>query len=148
MNLQTYLDGRKITKYYLSKISGVPKTTIMDICAGRSSLGRCSARTVQKLARALDCSMEDIMELSDEQQEDGRPADGGYLECALPEFLQESLQAMREAWRKLDAGEEYLHWDCDYCNLQSDINNAEVNQIISKEQAWYLREKYLRMERV
>lgn len=88
------------------------------------------------------------MELSDEQQEDGRPADGGYLECALPEFLQESLQAMREAWRKLDAGEEYLHWDCDYCNLQSDINNAEVNQIISKEQAWYLREKYLRMERV
>ena len=42
----------------------------------------------------------------------------------------------------------YYHvWDCDYCNLQSDINSAEVNQIISPEQAWYLREKYLRMER-
>ena len=38
-------------------------------------------------------------------------------------------------------------WDCDYCSLQSDINNAEVNRIISPEQAWYLREKYLRMER-
>ena len=26
--------------------------------------------------------------------------------------------------------------------------NAEVNQMISPDQAWYLREKYLRMERV
>ena len=26
------------------------------------------------------------------------------------------------------------------------INNAEVNQVISSEQAWYLRERYLRME--
>ena len=48
---------------------------------------------------------------------------------------------------KVDNGEDYTLWDCDYCNLQSDINSAEVNQIISPEQAWYLREKYLRMER-
>ena len=54
---------------------------------------------------------------------------------------------MVSAWDKLDRGEEYYLWDCDYCSLQSDINNAEVNRIISPEQAWYLREKYLRMER-
>lgn len=78
----------------------------------------------------------------------GLPKDTSYLECGLPPFLQESLQAMKEAWRKLDSGEEYLRWDCDYCSLQSDINSAEVNQIISTEQAWYLREKYLRMERL
>lgn len=65
----------------------------------------------------------------------------------LPEFLQESIQAMVSAWDKLDRGEEYYLWDCDYCSLQSDINSAEVNRIISPEQAWYLREKYLRMER-
>ena len=88
------------------------------------------------------------MALSGEQPETGRPADDSYLECGLPDFLQESIQAMKEAWRKLDTGEEYLRWDCDYCNLQSDINSAEVNQIISEEQAWYLREKYLRMERM
>ena len=64
----------------------------------------------------------------------------------LPEFLQESIQAMVSAWDKLDRGEEYYLWDCDYCSLQSDINSAEVNRIISPEQAWYLREKYLRME--
>ncbi len=49
----------------------------------------------------------------------------------LPEFLQESIQAMVSAWDKLDRGEEYNLWDCDYCSLQSDINSAEVNRIIS-----------------
>ena len=64
MDLQTLLDERHISKYHLSKVSGVPKTTIMDICAGRSEIERCSAKTVQQLARALDCTMEDIMQLS------------------------------------------------------------------------------------
>lgn len=88
------------------------------------------------------------MELSaPSYDEAGHPTDRSYLECGLPEFLQESIKAMVSAWEKLDRGEEYTLWDCDYCNLQSDINSAEVNQIISPEQAWYLREKYLRMER-
>lgn len=54
---------------------------------------------------------------------------------------------MKSAWEKLDRGENYLRWDCDYCSLQSDINVAEVEQMISSEQAWHLREKYLRIER-
>ena len=79
--------------------------------------------------------------------ETGLPKDKCFLECGLPEFLQISVRAMEAAWRKLDSGIEYLRWDLDYCNLQSDINNAEVNQLISTEQAWFLREKYLRIER-
>lgn len=77
----------------------------------------------------------------------GLPADRSYLECDLPPFLQESLEQMKETWDKMDNGGECIHWDCDYCDLQADINNAEVNLIISEEQAWYLREKYLRIER-
>ena len=77
----------------------------------------------------------------------GLPADRSYLECGLPDFLRESIAQMQAAWDQLDRGEKDLRWDCDYCNLQADINNAEVNQVISSEQAWYLREKYLRMER-
>jgi len=149
MDLQTYLDQHKITKYHLSQISGVPKTTIMDICAGRSDISRCSAKTVQQLAKALNITMEDIMSFGTAyDSETGFPKDNSYLECGLPRFLQESIQAMKAAWQKLDCGEEYLRWDCDFCNLQTDINNAEVNQMISSEQAWYLREKYLRLERV
>ena len=40
VTLQAYLDRRNISRYQLSKISGVPNTTILDICAGRSSLER------------------------------------------------------------------------------------------------------------
>lgn len=148
MDLQMVLDQRNISKYHLSKISGVPKTTIMDICAGRSDIERCSAKTVQQLAKALGCTMEDIMALSAPYDDSGLPKDSSYLECGLPQFLKDSIQVMMEAWHKLDSGEEYMRWDCDYCNLQSDINSAEINQLISPEQAWFLREKYLRMERV
>ena len=63
MTLQMLLDNENITKYQLSKISGVPKTTIIDICSGKSSIQKCSAKTVQMIAKALNRSMEDIMEL-------------------------------------------------------------------------------------
>lgn len=149
MDLQSYLDQNRITKYALSKKSGVPKTTIMDICAGRSEIERCSAKTVQQLARALGLSMEDVMGMSCAyDRKTGKPQEREYLECGLPPFLSDSIEAMKNAWAKLDRGERYLRWDCDYCSLQTDINNAEVNGIISPDQAWYLRKKYLRMESV
>lgn len=53
MDLQTLLDEKQMTKYRLSQISGVPKTVILDICSGKSSLQKCSARTVQLLAKPL-----------------------------------------------------------------------------------------------
>lgn len=77
----------------------------------------------------------------------GLPLDKGYLECNLPPFLQESIEQMKTAWEKRDNGIRYIQWDMDYCELQSNINIAEVEQIITSEQAWYLREKYLRMKR-
>lgn len=78
---------------------------------------------------------------------DGLPEDKNYLECGLPQFLIESIKAMEKAWDMIDNNQEYIRWDCDFCNLQTDINIAEVEQMISSEQAWYLREKYLRIER-
>jgi len=149
MDLQGFLDQKHITKYRLSQMSGIPHTTIIDICAGRSDIGRCSAKTVMQLAKALDCTMEDIMSLSAPyDRETGLPKNMNYLECGLPAFLQESIQQMKIAWKKRECGEKYLRWDCDYCNLQSDINIAEISGQISTEQAWYLREKYLKVERV
>lgn len=84
---------------------------------------------------------------SDYDPDTGLPLDKDYLECGLPAFLQESIIQMTDAWNRLNAGEDYLRWDCDFCNLQSDINSAEVNGMISSEQAWYLREKYLGIKR-
>ncbi len=150
MYLQTMLDRKNITKYHLSKISGVPKTTVIDICSGRSSIDRCSAKTVYQIAQALGCTMEELMMLDtpgNYNKETGLPEDQSYLECGLPAYLQESINIMKEAWSLVDRGKRYMHWDCDYCRLQSDINTAEMSRIITGDQARYLRETYLRMER-
>ena len=85
----------------------MPKTTIIDICSGKSSLDRCTAKTVYQIAQALGCTMEDLMMLdtpADYSTETGLPMDYSYLECGLPSYLQESINKIKEAWRLLDSG--------------------------------------------
>lgn len=134
--------------YRLSQISGVPKTTIVDICSGKSSISGCSAKTVYKLAKALECTMEELLEPDTGAYDavTGLPKDETYLERGLPSFLETSIAHMEESWRKEDRGETDLHWDCYWCELNADINAAEVNGMISHQQATCLRKKYLRME--
>ncbi|MBQ9757013.1 MAG: helix-turn-helix transcriptional regulator [Clostridia bacterium] len=150
MTLQALLDNKNITKYHLSKISGVPKTTIIDMCSGKSSIEKCSAKTVWQIAKALQCPMEDIMLLDSQNsydKESGLPSDKSYLECGLPPYLQKSLDDMIESWKIIDSGGKDGCWDLYWCELNASINSAETDQDISFEQAWYLREKYLRMDR-
>ena len=61
MSLQALLDSRGISKYRLSKMSGVSKTVIIDICSGRSSLENCTAKTVYRIAVSLGCSVEFLL---------------------------------------------------------------------------------------
>ena len=150
MTLKLLLKQMNMTTHNLSKISGVPKTTITDICTGKSDIEKCSAKTIQKIALALNCTMEDIMELEKPQkynEETNLPENKSFLECGLPPYLQTSIENMKKSWEIEDNGGTDLHWDICWCELNSDINFAEVDKIISSEQAWYLREKYLRMER-
>lgn len=151
MDFQTYLDTKGISKYRLSKLSGIPKTTVMDICSGKSSLHKCSAGTIQRLANALQCSMEDIMAFDESEHvydaETGLPINQEYLERGLPPYLQTSIKHMCASWAIEDSGQKDYHWDITWCELNADINAAESGLEISTEQAWYLREKYLRMKR-
>ena len=73
--------------------------------------------------------------------ETGKPLDQSYLECGLPE----DILRMEESWNIIDSGRQDNHWDLCWCDLNALINSYEVEQVISSEQAWYLREKYLRM---
>ncbi len=148
MNFQTILTEKKMTMYRLSKVSGVAKTTVIDICSGKSSIGACNADTVLRLSRALGCTMEELMQIdnADYDKNTGKPKDDSYLEKGLPEYLSKSLSAMIEAWKIEDSGKRDLHFDIYWCDLNADINSAETEQEISMEQAWYLRRKYLRME--
>ena len=82
-----------------------------------------------------------------EYDENGYPIDKEYLECDLPKFLVDSIEQLKVSWDK-HMRRESSCWDDDYCELQSNINVAEVEQMITSEQAWYLREKYLHISRM
>ena len=138
MSLQTILSDKNMSMYRLSQLSGVPKTTVIDICSGKSSIENCKAKTVLQLSKALGCTMEEIMQAADSNN---------HYEAGLPAYLCTSLNKMKAAVKKIENGEEYLRYDCDYCELQSDINTAEVGGEISPDQAWYLRNKYLGIKR-
>jgi len=153
MSLQALLESRNISMYRLSKLSGVPKTTIVDICSGKTAIGDCKAKTVHSIASALNVSVESLLAIYLEASENvsgfdanGLPADKTYLECGLPDYLYDSIAAMRKTWDLLDSGKRNTTYDLDYCELQADINRAEVDKDISSSQAWYLRKKYLRTE--
>ncbi len=146
MTIQAIMASKQMTMYKLAQLSGLPKTTVIDICSGKSALSGCTAKTVWKLSKALSCTMEDLMEESTYDAVSGRPHAADYLEKGLPEFLQASIQAMQASWAIEDSGKRDLRWDTIWCALNADINEAETEQLISHEQAGYLRKKHLRME--
>ncbi|MBP3857491.1 MAG: helix-turn-helix transcriptional regulator [Ruminiclostridium sp.] len=62
MLINEQLEMKNITKYRLSKESGVPQATINDICSGKADIEKCAAGTLYRLAKVLDVSVEDILE--------------------------------------------------------------------------------------
>lgn len=155
MNLQKILDEQHLSKYKLSQITGIPKTTILDLCSGKTNLENCATKTAFRIAKALGYTLDGLLSLctdlvgddSDIYDDEGRPIDKSYLECGLPQYLYDSINQMKKTWEILDSGKRNNTYDLDFCELQADINRAENDEVISSEQAWYLREKYLRMIR-
>ena len=70
MTINEIVKQRKITKYRLSKLSGVPHSTIIDICNGKTKIEKCSAATIYKLAKTLNVSMESLLEETMEHRSD------------------------------------------------------------------------------
>lgn len=61
MIIQKIMEDRNLTRYRLSKNSGIPYTTITDIISGKAQLEKCTAETIYKLAKELDVSMETLL---------------------------------------------------------------------------------------
>ena len=62
MVIDKLLDQQGLTKYRLSKMSGIPYATVNDICNGKVKVEKCSVETVYKLSKALDINMETLVE--------------------------------------------------------------------------------------
>ena len=61
-------------------------------------------------------------------QETGKPLDQSYLECGLPDDLQAFYSGdLQKSWAIIESGSRKdPHWDIYWCNLNADINSAEV----------------------
>ena len=62
MYINDLLKEKNISKYRLAKESGIPQTTIMDICSGKAHIEKCSADTIYRIAKVLGVSMESLIE--------------------------------------------------------------------------------------
>ena len=94
MTIQQILREKNLSRYQLSKKSGVPWATLADICSGKTTLSRCSAGTLMKLSSTLDIPMEQLITLTVEkpQMHGGKPTDRTYLEKNLPASLDKALR--------------------------------------------------------
>ena len=64
-----------------------------------------------------------------------------YLEIDLPKAIVEDINAYLKAVETND-----LSKDCYWCELYGTINSFQVADLITKEQADYLRKKYLHID--
>ena len=123
-----------MTKYRLAVLSGVPHTTLNDICSGKTKLQKCSAETVYKLAKTLNVSMELLTEEGIHQAQKEKA-----YEYVLPEYLQHDLDAFKEGLKN-----HSTLLDCLWGELYGSINIAQISDgLITPEHADYLRKKYL-----
>lgn len=131
-----------ITKYRLAKISGVPHATLNDLCSGKSQIEKCSGETLYRLAKALEVSIETLLESAMEEKfeyERVQQLRERSYEFGLPKYLQQDLDAFKEGLRTKSS-----LIDCLWSELYSSINIAEINDgAITKEHANYLRSKFL-----
>ena len=61
MLINDYLRDNNVTKYQLSKMAGLPYGTLNDIIKGKTDIARCTGETLQKIANALGCTVDDLL---------------------------------------------------------------------------------------
>ena len=126
MTFLDLLSEKKTTVYSLSIDSGIPRTTLSDIASGKADILECSGKTLLAISKSLHVSIEDLLSLEREE-----------AKTSLPGFLLDSIKDYRKAIRK-----DSTLIDCYSDQLNSSINVAEVENLISKEQANRLRARY------
>lgn len=136
--IKNVMDRNKLSQYRLSEIADIPKATLSDIINGKTKIEKCSAITLYKLSKALDVSMNDIMEkcLYEEKMQEELIASYEY---GLPNYLQHDLDMYKEGLKNKSS-----LIDCFWNELYSSINIAEISErVITKQHANYLRNKFL-----
>ena len=64
MNIHRLLETKNLSQYTLSKKSGLPLSTVKKIITGKNKIENCSGKTLRALANALDCTIEELLDMS------------------------------------------------------------------------------------
>lgn len=141
MTINEMIKAKGMSRYSLSKKSGIPWATLSDICSGKTSLARCSAQTIQKLSGAFDMTIEEVLTLTAESSEEHMAAKMKDRFC-LEKNLSPHLQKAIDDYVQGEKG-QVSYMDCLWGELYGSINADLWAGVISEEQAKYLRAKYL-----
>ena len=72
MIINELLQEENMSRYRLSKESGVPMTTITDICTGKAQLDKCAAGTLYKIAKVFGVTIDSLLENNERKNADYR----------------------------------------------------------------------------
>ena len=65
--IDDWMKQKNLSRYELSKKSGIPYTTLTDLIQKRTRLEKSSAETVYKLSKVMGISMDELFMLSIEE---------------------------------------------------------------------------------
>lgn len=144
MTIQQLLRNMQMSRYRLSKNSGIPWSILADIYSGKIRLDQCGTETLSKLSKALGLSTEELLELETDRDPntfDGKANGKTYLEAGLPDSVQKAIKEYLQGEK-----EQVLYLDCLWGELYGAINSNLWAGLITEEQADFLRVKYLGTE--
>lgn len=133
MTIWERLEQLNLSRYQLAQVCGLSWAEVSGLCMGKQPLSQCGDETIEKLAQAMGLSRQELLEL-----ETGPQASALEPESGLPGFVRQSIENLLQGEL-----EQVSHLDCLYDDLYGSINAAQWGGDITREQADYLRKKYL-----
>lgn len=129
MKLKDYLKKEKMNVSSLSKLTGISYMTLSDLCKGKTSLTKTSAENLYRISKALDISMEELLDDYLIEEKAGFP-----VPAALIDLIKEI--------RKHDIGEPYGFRIEAIDNLENFSKNYCFDGILTWEQRDELLQKF------
>ena len=133
MTIWERLEQLNLSRYQLARACGLSCAEVSGLCMGKQPLSQCGEETLERLAQAMGLSRQELLEL-----ETGPQALALDPESGLPGFVRRSIDNLLQGEL-----EQVSHLDCLYDDLYGSINAAQWGGDITREQADYLRKKYL-----
>lgn len=141
MNFSELLIKKHMSQYHLSKLSGVPRTTIVDICSSNSNLYKCNGLTLYKLSKSLGVTMEELIECDNLENIDKKthlPQDSSYLLKGLPKTITLLIRRINRS----RINNNISNLDVYKMELMQEINSCFRKELISSKQKEYIMNKY------